>query len=155
MRLFPAPISALVVLASMVLALPAAPPPPPGAALVIRQALATEAAAWNRGDIPGFMDAYWNSGQTQFIGAGGIMLGWKTVRDHYLKTYPNRAAMGRLTFSGLEVTVLSPDAAYVVGHYRLDRAQDHPQGVFTLLLRRFPRGWRIVSDHTTAASAPR
>ncbi len=150
MRFFPAPMGALLALTTLTLSLAAAPPP---GATAIRQTLAREAAAWNRGDIRGFMSAYWDSDQTQFIGAGGITLGWKAVLDHYLKAYPNPAAMGRLTFSGVQVTVLDPGAAYVVGHYRLDRAHDHPEGVFTLLFRRFPQGWRIVSDHTTAAAA--
>lgn len=127
----------------------AQPPAAPAPASAIRTEMTAEAAAWNRGDIDGFMRAYWRSPATQFIGASGITEGWTTVREHYLKTYPDRAAMGHLTFSGLQVTLLCRDAAYVVGRFRLDRAQDHPEGVFTLLFRHFPEGWRIVSDHTT------
>lgn len=125
-------------------------PPHVPAAMAVRQVMAAQAAAWNRGDIAGFMDGYWRSPQTQFIGADGITLGWTTVRDRYRSHYSTRAAMGQLAYAGIEVTLLGPDAAYVVGHYRLDRAEDHPEGVFTLLFRRLPAGWRIVSDHTTA-----
>ncbi|MGH9476255.1 MAG: YybH family protein [Terriglobales bacterium] len=122
-------------------------PAPPVA--VIRGEMTAEAAAWNRGDINGFMAAYWRSPTTQFIGSGGITEGWETVREHYRRNYPNRGAMGHLTFSGLRITLLCRDVAYAVGHFRLDRARDHPEGVFTLLFRKFPAGWRIVSDHTT------
>ncbi len=134
----------------ILLGLPAAAPRPAPAA--IRQVLDTQVAAWNRGDINAFMAGYWRSPRTEFVGANGITRGWAATRAHYLASYPNRAAMGRLTFSHLEIKVLCSDAAYVTGFFRLDRAHDRPHGVFTLLFRRFPAGWRIVSDHTTAAA---
>src|SRR6185437_5052847 len=85
-----------------------------------------------------------------------LVLGWATVRAHYLKSYPSQAAMGRLSFTGVQVEMLGDDAAYVVGHFALQRALDNPvsrpHGVFTLLFRKFPEGWKIVSDHTTAAA---
>lgn len=122
----------------------------------VRQVLDAQQAAWNAGNIDAFMQGYWNSPQTQFIGASGITLGWATVRAHYLKSYPNQAAMGKLSFTGMQVQMLGDDAAYVVGHFALqrmmDRDQSRPHGVFTLLLRKFPDGWKIVSDHTTAAA---
>ncbi|MGH9413632.1 MAG: YybH family protein [Terriglobales bacterium] len=125
------------------------PRPAPGAAAVIRSAMAAEAAAWNRGDIDGFMAAYWKSPETEFIGSGGVTQGWATVREHYRQHYPTRAAMGTLTFSGLRVTLLGRNYAYVLGHFRLELEKDHPEGLFTLLWRKFPEGWRIISDHTT------
>lgn len=112
--------------------------------------LRAQAAAWNRGDIRSFMEGYWKSDQTEFVGSSGVFHGWQAVLDRYLRTYPNRIAMGRLTFSDLEVRVLCPDAAYATGRWRLDRESDRPQGVFTLLFRKFPEGWRIVHDHTSA-----
>jgi len=122
----------------------------------VRQVLDAQQAAWNAGNIDAFMLGYWNSPQTQFIGADGITLGWATVRAHYLKSYPSQAAMGRLSFTGVQVEMLGDDAAYVVGHFALQRALDNPvsrpHGVFTLLFRKFPEGWKIVSDHTTAAA---
>lgn len=124
-----------------------APRPAPEAA--VRGVLAAQTAAWNRGDIPGFMQGYWKSPLTQFIGSSGVTLGWTTVRDRYLKNYPDAAARGQLTFSDLTMTVLSPDAVYVLGRFDLRRAHDQPHGVFTLLFRRFPEGWKIVSDHST------
>jgi ketosteroid isomerase-like protein len=59
--------------------------------------------------------------------------------------------MGRLTFSDVEVTMLSPDAGLVLGRWRLQREQDEPSGLFTLVFRELPEGWRIVHDHTSAA----
>lgn len=122
--------------------------------VAIRALLETQAAAWNKGDIEGFMAGYWKSDQTEFVGANGIVRGWQAVLDRYRRSYPDRQAMGRLTFSDLEIAVLSQDAAYIVGQYQLEREKDRPAGVFTLVARKFPEGWRIVHDHTSAF-APR
>ena len=110
----------------------------------------TQETAWNRGDIGEFMFGYWRSKYTEFENASGIYQGWDDVLKRYEKTYPNRAAMGQLTFSGLEIHVLSAKSAYVIGKYRLEREKDHPEGVFTLIFRKFDDGWKIVNDHTTA-----
>lgn len=117
---------------------------------VIASALDQQVADWNRGNIPAFMGGYWKSNDTEFVNDVGIFQGWAAVLDRYEKSYPNRAAMGHLTFSGLEIHLLCPDSAYVIGKYRLDREKDHPEGVFTLIFKKFPEGWKIVNDHTTA-----
>lgn len=119
----------------------------------IMNLLNRQTADWNRGDIPAFMAGYWQSKFTEFESDSGILQGWDDVLTRYQKSYPNRAAMGHLTFSGLEIHVLCPDSAYVIGKYRLDRANDTPQGVFTLIFKKVPEGWRIVNDHTTAFRA--
>jgi ketosteroid isomerase-like protein len=123
---------------------------PQGDTRAIGSVLEKQVADWNRGDIPAFMGGYWKSSDTEFVNDSGIFQGWDDVLKRYQTTYPNRAAMGHLTFSGLEIHVLCTDSAYVIGKYRLDREKDHPQGVFTLIFKKFPEGWRIVNDHTTA-----
>ncbi len=120
----------------------------------IRALLETQAIAWNNGDIEGFMAGYWKSDQTEFVGMNGIWRGWQALLDRYRRSYPDRHAMGRLTFSDLEITMLSPDAAYIVGRYQLEREKDRPAGIFTLVARKFPEGWRIVHDHTSAFAPP-
>ncbi|MFZ0638306.1 MAG: nuclear transport factor 2 family protein [Candidatus Acidiferrales bacterium] len=115
----------------------------------IASVLEKQVADWNRGDIPAFMAGYWKSSDTEFVGEAGVQRGWDNVLKRYQTNYPNRAAMGHLTFSGLEIHVLCADSAYVIGKYRLDREKDRPQGVFTLIFKMFPEGWRIVNDHTT------
>lgn len=121
----------------------------------ITKMLNQQVADWNRGDIPAFMGGYWESQYTEFEGDGGIFQGWDDVLKRYQNSYPNRTAMGRLTFSGLEIHLLCADSAYVIGKYRLDREKDHPQGVFTLIFKKLPEGWRIVNDHTTAFRTPK
>jgi len=128
-------------------------PRPQADAQAITNLLNKQVADWNRGDIPAFMGGYWQSKYTEFEGESGIYQGWDDVLKRYQKSYPNRAAMGHLTFSGLEIHLLCTDSAYVIGKYRLDRENDTPRGVFTLIFKKLPEGWRIVNDHTTAFRA--
>lgn len=108
----------------------------------------TQSSAWNRGDIEGFMRGYWNSDKLVFVGSK-VTRGWQPTLDNYKRGYPTKEAMGTLTFSDLEVTVLSKDAAVVLGSWALQRTKDNPKGKFTLIFRKFKEGWRIVHDHTT------
>jgi beta-aspartyl-peptidase (threonine type) len=107
--------------------------------------------AWNRGDIEGFMNGYWRSGQTVFVSGDDVTRGWEKVLDRYKKKYSDKSKMGTLTFSNLEITPLGDDSAVVLGSWRLQRADDSPHGRFTLIFRHFPEGWKIVHDHTSAA----
>jgi len=117
----------------------------------IRAVLEAQAAAWNRGDVEGYMDGYDRSPNTEFVGGDSITRGWQEVLDRYKKRYDTRAKMGTLTFSDLEITILSDDAALVLGRWRLQRANDEPHGTFTLLFRKRKAGWKIVHDHTSSA----
>jgi ketosteroid isomerase-like protein len=119
----------------------------------IRQVLVDQTAAWNRGDIPAFMTGYWNSDKTEFVGTGGILRGYSSVLERYRKSYPDANAMGQLSFANLQIVMLSKGSAYVLGEFHLQRKKDHPAGVFTLIVRKFPEGWRVVHDHTTAYPA--
>ena len=117
----------------------------------IRSVLQAQQDAWNRGDIDGFMNGYARSASTVFISEDTITSGWQTVRDRYRKKYSSRSKMGTLTFSDLEINVVSADAALVLGRWRLKRASDEPHGTFTLLFRKTKAGWRIVHDHSSSA----
>lgn len=117
----------------------------------IQSVLQAQQNAWNRGDIDGFMNGYARSPSTVFISEDTINRGWQTVRDRYRKKYSDKARMGTLTFSEVEITLLSPDSAVASGRWKLNRATDRPHGRFTLILKRLPEGWRIVHDHTSAA----
>jgi uncharacterized protein (TIGR02246 family) len=129
----------------------AEPKQPPNSVAEIRSVLTTQQDAWNRGDIDAFMTGYAQSASTVFVSEDEVTRGWETVRDRYRVKYSDRAKMGTLSFSDVEVTMLSPDAAVVLGRWRLKRANDQPHGRFTLIFKRLPEGWRIVHDHTSAA----
>ena len=111
--------------------------------------LTTQQNDWNKGDIRGFMAGYWNSTELTFAGNRGFTRGWEPVMARYEKSYADKAAMGTLDFSELEIRQLGPDAALVLGKWHLQRQAGDIGGIFTLVFQRFPEGWRIVHDHTT------
>ena len=111
--------------------------------------LKSQQADWNNGNIRSFMSGYWNSPDLTFAGTKGFTRGWEPVLLRYEKTYADKAAMGTLEFSELEVRPLASDAALVLGKWHLQRQAGDIGGIFTLVFRKFPEGWRIVHDHTT------
>ena len=118
----------------------------------IRAVLSKQQEAWNHGDIDGFMNGYERAETTVFVSGDEVTRGWQTVRNRYFKKYGDRAKMGALTFSDLEIERLGPDSVIALGRWELKRANDNPHGRFTLVFRHRPDGWRIIHDHTSAAS---
>ncbi|MBI1340330.1 DUF4440 domain-containing protein [bacterium] len=119
----------------------------------VRRVLYGQVDAWNRGDIPGFMEGYWKSPNLRFSSGGEVATGWQETLERYRARYPDREAMGVLSFTEIEVTTLSPTAAVVQGRWALARSRDRPNGLFTLVFRKLDGEWVIVSDHTSAASS--
>lgn len=115
----------------------------------IRKILDDQTAAWNRGDIEGFMSGYWKSDKLEFVGGTTVTRGWQATLDRYKKNYDSREKMGTLSFSDVEFTQISKDAAFVVMSWSLARLKDNPHGKSTLLFRKFKDGWRIVIDHSS------
>jgi ketosteroid isomerase-like protein len=128
------------------------PARPDTAASRIQSVLDQQVADWNAGNLRDFMNGYARSETTRFASGGDVHLGWETVLARYTGRYADRAAMGRLAFEDIRITPLAPDAALVFGRWKLQRANDAPSGLFTLLFRRTPDGWRIVHDHTSSAT---
>ena len=117
----------------------------------IRMLLDMQVDAWNNGDVEGYMTGYWHSDSTIFVSGGNKLSGYDSVLARYKRSYPNREAMGQLTFKDLEIIPLSKDASIARGIWRLERKADEPWGRFTLLIERKAEGWRIVYDHTSSA----
>lgn len=117
----------------------------------VRAVLDASEAGWNDGDLEAYMQCYLESDSLRFGGNGDVTYGWRPVLERYRKKYTDKAAMGILRFSDIDITVLSGDAALVFGRWRLDRETDHPEGLYTLLLRKTPGGWKIVHDHSSSA----
>jgi beta-aspartyl-peptidase (threonine type) len=121
--------------------------------LAIGQVLHAQRDAWNRQDLEGFMAGYWKSPDLTFFSGGTENRGWQAALDHYRTTYASPGhEMGRLEFSGLRIELLGADGAFVRGQYHLAMSDGKtPHGVFTLIFRKFPGGWKIVHDHSSAA----
>ena len=118
----------------------------------IDHVLRAQQEAWNRHDLEGFMAGYWNSPQLTFFSGATERNGWQATIDRYLATYASAGhEMGKLEFTGLHIDVLSQDSAFVRGSWRLTMPDGKkPHGLFTLVFRKFPDGWKIVHDHTSA-----
>jgi beta-aspartyl-peptidase (threonine type) len=120
----------------------------------VRKVLDEQAAAWNKGDLDGFMAGYWNDDGLVFTSMGTETSGWKATKERYVKRYKSDGKeMGQLTFSEFKFEGLSPNAAVVRGVFTLVLTKDPKpkSGRFTLVFRKFPDGWKITHDHTSTA----
>ena len=126
---------------------------PENAESAVRQVLGKQAQAWNRHDLDAFMQGYWHSPRLTFFSGATVHRGWEAALQRYRKAYQSEGReMGKLEFSDLQIESLGPSAAFVRGAFRLSMPDGkQPHGMFTLLFRKFPQGWRIVHDHTCAA----
>lgn len=115
----------------------------------IRQLLADQTMAWNRGDIEGFMQGYWKSDSMMFIGKSGVNWGWQKTLENYKKGYPDTIAMGKLFFDIIQVKKLSHEYYYVVGKWMLKRTIGDLSGHYDLLLRKIKGKWYIIADHSS------
>ncbi len=133
-------------------------PQKPGGPLVsgeaaIETVLRTQQDAWNRHDLDAFMAGYWNSPELTFFSGANERNGWQATLDRYRAAYASPGhEMGKLEFSGLRIEMLGADAAFVRGSWHLTMPDGKtPHGLFTLVFRKFPDGWKIVHDHTSVA----
>jgi len=116
----------------------------------VRAVIEGQAAAWNRGDVAGYMEGYAKEDSTTFVSGDTVTRGWQTVLDRYKAHYDTRAKMGTLAFTDLDFKPLSEFYIMATGRWQLTRDADTPHGRFTLIFRRTAAGWRIVHDHTSS-----
>ena len=118
----------------------------------IRQVLGDQVTAWNKGDLTGFMAGYWKSKDLTFYSGKDKQQGWEQTFDRYKKRYQTGGKeMGKLSFSELEVQVLSPDFALVKGRFHVELKSEKLEGLFTLVMKKTELGWLIVHDHTSSS----
>ena len=117
----------------------------------IRKVIEEQNAAWNRHDLEGFMAGYWKSEELTFFSQARETRGWQAALDHYKASYQSAGhEMGKLEFHSLRIEMLGPGAAFVRGEFHLTMPDGKtPHGMFTLIFRKFPDGWRIVHDHSS------
>lgn len=111
--------------------------------------LDTQIKAWNQGNLDGFMETYWKSDSLLFIGKSGPTYGWTATLENYKKSYPDKSAMGTLSFNLLELKKLAGDVYFVVGKWKLVRTAGDLSGHFTLVLRKINGDWKIIADHSS------
>ena len=115
----------------------------------IRALLAQQAKSWNQGDIPGFMAAYENSENLIFTSGSKVRTGFKETLERYQASYGDTEAMGRLDFEVLDIRVMHPSSAVVLGSWKLTETPKSGEGIFTLVLVHDKNGWKIIHDHTS------
>jgi ketosteroid isomerase-like protein len=116
---------------------------------IIRSMLADQISFWNKGDIPGFMQGYWDNDSLVFVGKNGPTYGYNNTLRNYQKNYPNKDYMGILNFDILSVQPMEKDHYFVIGKFMLQRKVGDASGHFTLIFRRIKGVWKIVSDHSS------
>jgi beta-aspartyl-peptidase (threonine type) len=122
----------------------------------VKAVLTTQVESWNKGDLDGFLSTYWKSDDLVFFSGGTVSKGHQAVSDRYQKRYKaDGKEMGKLTFSDLEVQMLGTDTAMVRGKWKLDLKAEKPEGLFTLIVKKLPDGWKITHDHTSSAEPPK
>lgn len=127
--------------------------PAPADRDAVEQVLRTQQDAWNHHDLDTFMAGYWNSADLTFFSGAKQTSGWQATLDRYKATYASPGhEMGTLEFSALRIEMLGPESAFVRGAWHLTMTDGKtPHGLFTLVFRKFPDGWKIIHDHTSAA----
>jgi ketosteroid isomerase-like protein len=116
----------------------------------VKKILSEQQSLWNQGKIEAFMEYYQKSEDLKFIGKNGITKGWNATLERYLKSYPNREAMGQLTFQILEVDISDGKTAWVLGKWDLQRPKlGNLGGHFTLLMKKINGKWLVLRDHTS------
>ncbi len=116
---------------------------------LIKKALFKQQEDWNRGDIDAFMEGYLESDNIVFNGASGPQYGWREIKERYLSTYPDRAAMGSLTFGISRLYGIEKSIAILVGSFHLQREVGDLEGFFTLVWKKVDGTWYVLSDHTS------
>lgn len=119
----------------------------------IKHVLVSQVEAWNHGKLEGFMQGYWHSPDLTFFSGATETRGWEPTLARYRQRYQAEGKeMGKLEFQDLKIDLLSRRSAVVTGKWQLTMSDGkQPHGLFTLIFKRLPGGWKIVHDHTSAA----
>ena len=120
---------------------------------ILQSIMDQQVRCWNEGDIPCFMEGYWQSDSLTFIGGSGITYGFDSTLARYQRRYPDRARMGTLRFEVVSLDFLAQDAGLMVGKWFLTRDVGDVNGHFTLLFRKKDKQWCIVQDHSSQAES--
>ncbi|MBN1164701.1 MAG: DUF3225 domain-containing protein [Candidatus Krumholzibacteriota bacterium] len=114
----------------------------------IRIILDLQTTSWNEGKLERYMRYYWNSDKLTFFGGKNRQVGWDTLEEKYRHSYPP-GEKSVLTFSDIDIQVLSDDYAYALGSWKVEKPDTVKEGLFTVIFRRCDEGWRIIHDHSS------
>lgn len=115
----------------------------------IRALMDKQTACWNAGDLECFMSTYHNSDELVFVGSNGPKYGWQVTLNNYKKSYPDKEAMGTLSFELLKFIELGKNHQLVIGKWSLKRRLDNPNGHFSIVFKKIKGEWKIIADHSS------
>ena len=116
---------------------------------IIKEVMKRQESCWNNGDLECFMNGYWESDSLMFIGKENVHFGYQNTLARYQTAYPNKAAMGQLSFTFIYMEPQGKNSFYVIGKYHLKRTVGDLEGHFTLLWKQIDGQWVIVTDHSS------
>lgn len=121
----------------------------PDLAEQVASLLDRQAAAWNAGDLDGFMSAYSPSPTTTYIGSTGLIEGYDGIRERYAPGFAQGAARDSLRFEALRVREVDERVGVATARYVLEREGTVTStGPFTLVLLNVEGAWLIVHDQS-------
>jgi uncharacterized protein (TIGR02246 family) len=110
--------------------------------------LAHGAAAWNRGDLAGFMSDY--APDASFVTPRAVVHGRSAIEARYAPRFAPGAVRDSLFFQDVEVDLLAPDALGAIAYYVLQRGDSVvARGPTSLVMRRVGGRWFITHDHSS------
>lgn len=112
----------------------------------IRLVLEKQISAWNKHDLEGFMQGYWNSPELKFYGQSGLTRGWDATLERYKTNYPTKAESGTLNFVINDISQIKGDSYLVMGEYYLKRDIEDTNGVFMIIFKKINEQWKIIAD---------
>ncbi len=115
----------------------------------IREVMWQQQECWNNGDLECFMESYLKSDDLVFVGSAGPKYGWQVTLNNYKRSYPNKDAMGTLSFDLLKFISLGKNHQLVIGKWSLNRKTDNPNGHFSIVFKKIKGEWKIIADHSS------
>ena len=113
-----------------------------------QEAMTKQAQAWNKGDLDGYMNAYWKSDSLVFIGKS-IQRGWDSVNSSYQKLYSDKSKRGTLNFTYLKTTTFTENDVMIVGRWEVTIYEAKRGGNFTVIMKKINNEWKVVYNHTS------
>jgi ketosteroid isomerase-like protein len=121
----------------------------------VERMLEESAGECNRGELEGFMDDYVQSENTTYIGGGGLLTGYESIRARYAPLFEPGAERDSLRFEDVKVRRLAAIEAIATARWILHRdGTVTGSGPFSLVLRHTSGGWRIIHDHSSSDPSP-
>ena len=116
-----------------------------------RNGFAQQKAAWNRGDLEGALDLYWNSQELTLVDASGVSRGFAAFAADLRTDFAGKPGqMGVYAGEVLEARDIDADTALLVVRWSITRGGRRLMGgVSTQLWEPALGRWRIIFEHAS------